>query len=116
MDDAIAIFIQPDETKPVYYQLAFNPKGLRFDQKVIGGDKDYAYAPDWQAIVQPDDKSWTAEVRIPYKAFGLDGHGGQPWRINFHRRIRYDLVKSGSWSDDSGKWHNTERFGKLEFN
>lgn len=114
-DDVLDIFVQPDDTKPVYYQLAFTPSGLHFDQRVIGGDKDYAYSPDWQTGVSTAETYWTAEVVLPYKAFGASAGPNTNWRINFHRVFRGSLVDSSSWSEPGRSWHNPERFGHLVF-
>ena len=114
-DDVIASFIQPDETAPVYYQLAFNTKGVQFDQKVMGAERDYVYHPDWQTAAFTADKYWTAEVAIPFAAFGLESAGDTNWRTNFHRIFRNRAVEPGSWSLTGREWHNPERFGRLKF-
>ena len=113
-DDQIAIFIQPDENRPLYYQMAFNMKGVQFDQRVSGGDRDYDYRPQWSNATQIRPKYWITEVILPYKAFGLTGPQ-QAWRINICRRVRNDLLKRSSWSWLPGDWHDASRFGYLRF-
>ncbi len=123
-DDQIAIFIQPDESKPLYYQMAFNMKGVQFDQRVSGGDRDYDYHPQWDNATQIKPKYWVTEVILPYKAFGLTGPPPcdaitkaqkQVWRINICRRVRNNLLKRSSWSWLPGDWHDASRFGYLRF-
>ena len=114
-DDVLAIFVQPDETAPIYYQLAFNARGVQFDQKVVGNEKDYVYHPDWKMAAFPGGKYWTAEVALAYEAFGLEGRGKTNWRVNFHRVVRNGLLDPASWSLTGRNWHDPGRFGKLVF-
>jgi len=113
-DDAVAIFIQPDEAKPLYYQMAFNTKGISFDQRVAGGDRDYDYHPQWRNATQAEAGYWTSEVAFPYKAFGLTGRQKE-WRMNVCRRVRNDMLKRSSWSCVAGDWHSPGRFGYVRF-
>ena len=114
-DDAIATFIQPDETRPIYYQLAFNTKGVQFDQRVVGAERDYEYHPDWKVAVHVDKGYWSAEVALSYQAFDLADQGRGNWRINFHRIFRENQVDPSSWSFSGIEWHKPERFGRLMF-
>jgi hypothetical protein len=117
-DDAIALMIQPDENVPVYYQMAFNTEGIQFDQKVKGGERDYVFHPDWKAVTVKGEKMWTAEVVFPFEAFGLkNGKGKGPWRINVFRVMRDNILPPSAWTlpGKDGGWHNTERFGKVDF-
>jgi len=113
-DDHIAIFIQPDESQPLYYQLAYNAKGIQFDQRVAGGDRDYDYRPQWSHATQIEKGYWLTEVRLPYEAFGVEAPQ-QAWRINVCRRVRDDVLDRSTWSWVSGDWHNANRFGRLEW-
>ena len=111
-DDHVAVFLQPDATKPLYYQLAFNAKGVRFDQRVAGGHRDYAFAPAWSCATQIADGCWVTEAALPYRAFGL-GKPPSAWRINVCRRFRNDDLPASSWSWAPRGWHDAERFGFL---
>jgi hypothetical protein len=113
-DDQIAIFIRPKADAGIYYQLAFNPKGMRFDQRVKGGERDYDFAPEWQTATQVGETAWVTEVVLPYKAFDLDGPQ-QAWRINVFRRFRNDELPPSGWSWTPKSWHNLERLGHLRF-
>lgn len=113
-DDDIVMFIQPDESSPVYYQLGVNPKGLQFHQKVVGGERDYTPLPGWKPVVAVADKYWTAEVVLPYQTFGLSAPP-TVWRVNFHRILRDNRVENASWTFSGGDWHNISRCGRLEF-
>lgn len=113
-DDALVIFLQPEAHKPLYYQLAFNPKGVHFDQKVEDGQRDYAFTPPWVTAVQRAGDRWTAEAALPLHTLLLDGQSLNACRINFHRRVRDDLAAPSSWSFSGKDWHQPARFGRLE--
>jgi len=116
-DDVAVVFLQPDATRPEYYQLAFNTQGIRFDQHNVADDHDMAWTLDWQTAVQPDaDRAlWTAEAAIPFRGLGLDGPGETQWRANFHRVFRNGKVGPFSWSPGGESWHDTRAFGRLVF-
>lgn len=114
-DDALAIFLQPDEKATVYYQMAFNPKAVQFDQKVKGGDRDYDFHPEWNVAISVEDDCWIAEVELPYAAFGLEARGNTGWRMNFFRIMRDCMLPAGEWSLTRGNWHAPEYFGRVSF-
>ena len=113
-DDAVAIFVQPDPDQPVYYQMAFNPLGLKFDQKVSGEERDYAFAPDWKVAVTLHPGYWLAEIAFPLDGFDVE-RIDKDWALNVYRRFRRDRMPHSGWSWWEGSWHNTERFGRLRF-
>ncbi len=114
-DDAVGLFLQPDPAASCYYQLAFNAAGVQFDQKVVGGQRNYAYQPAWKVATKRSQGKWTAEVAAPFAAFGLNGVGKRRWRANFFRRFRGDAVDAGVWSFTGGDCHCPEKFGTLVF-
>jgi hypothetical protein len=113
MDDALAIFLQPDDTLPTYYQLAFNANAVQFDQRVTGAERDYAFHPEWTVAVRRHDGYWVAEVQMPFSAFGAGQPDMQRWRINVHRVFRHSLIDPCSWSFSGRDWHQPARFGRL---
>lgn len=113
-DDQVAIFIQPNESAPLYYQMAVNPEGVQFDQRVAGGERDYDYHPRWSAATSIKTDHWVAEVALPYEAFELAGPDGT-WRVNVCRRMRNDLLEPSTWSWLPGDWHDPDHFGYLRF-
>jgi len=114
MDDVVIMFVQPDQNKPTYYQMAFNTKGVQFDQRVIGADRDYEYHPNWKTAVRKNEGYWAAEVQLPFKAFDVGDPTATQWRMNFHRIFRGNLVDPSSWSFSGRDWHKPERFGKAD--
>ena len=114
-DDSLGMFLQPDPERPTYYQLAFNPGGLKFDQKVVGGGKDYAFAPPWEVGTSVAKDRWIAEIIIPLSSLSATAGPGKGWRANFFRQFRGDLVPVSYWSWAPGSVHDTSRFGELRF-
>lgn len=114
-DDAVGVFLQPDESKPLYYQMAFNAKGVRFDQEVKGSERNYVFHPEWNVACGKTNGYWTAEVMFPYRAFGLEGKGTNTWRINIGRRMRDDVLNRSEWNHCPVSWHETDRYGRLQF-
>lgn len=114
-DDAIAMFLQPNPQTPIYYQMGFSAGGLKFDQRVVGGDKDYDFAPPWEVATSVTKNAWTAEVMIPLASLSATANPGKAWRANFFRRFRLDRVPVSFWSWVSGSAHDSTRFGKLRF-
>ncbi len=122
-DDSVGILIKPDNEDSVYYQMAFNPKGVKFDQRAnTNGLRDYKFSPEWSVYCDKNKngKYWSAVAVFPYKAFGLGNHGKNQWRINIFRVMRNRDLPISVWSlpkaeEKGGKLHNTKRFGYLNF-
>lgn len=115
-DDILAVFIQPDETQPIYYQMGVNTQGAQFDQKVTAGKRDYKFHPDWQAVTRMENGYWITEVRFPFAGFGLPGKGNASWRLDVFRLARDNMLEPCEWSLTRGSWHEPKYFGKLTFN
>ncbi len=114
-DDSFGIFLQPDPSAVRYYQLAFNAAGVPFDQEVLGGQRNYEYKPAWKVATKRGKKKWTAEVAVPFAAFGLSGVGKRQWRANFFRNFRQGKLDAGAWSFTGRDYHCPEKFGTLVF-
>lgn len=114
-DDVVVMFIQPDPAVNKYYQMAVSAGGVQFDQKVMGGDRDYAFAPPWETKAAVTAEGWVAEIKLP--AASLEGklESGKPWGFNVHRCFRDAELPGSSWSYSPSGWHDPERFGKLQF-
>jgi len=114
-DDCVALFLRLDLDEPVYYQMAVSAGGVRFDQRVVGGARDYEFAPPWQAATAIGDDAWTLEVRLPADSLGADLEAGDTWGFNAHRSFRFGSVPASSWSYTIGSWHDEASFGRLTF-
>lgn len=114
-DDALIVFVQPDGSVPVYYQMAFNAGGVLFDQEVKGGERNYGFAPDWDAACFKGDGYWTAEARLPLAAFDVSEPAGSTWRVNFFRVMRNGELDPCEWQVMPGSWHDPKHLGMLRF-
>lgn len=113
-DDALGIMLYLKD-QHAYYQLGFNTKKARFDQKVnVGGKTMYEeYEPEWKFATKLHGKYWIAEVRMPWAAIGLE-KPPQELRANFFRSFRYGAVSGGNWSPAASS-HDYDLFGVLIF-
>lgn len=104
-------------TAKQYYQFALNPKNFRFDQAcMVGGSRDYGYAPKWQSAAVITDTGWTVEVAVDTQdAFGKTISEGDVWEANFHRFFRNDASRLSSWVWNPGNFHSTEHLGEIRF-
>lgn len=70
------------------YAFGVNTAGVRFDRfhpDDNENNRDYSYNPVWEARTARDDKSWTAEMRIPFSQLRFVDRPQQIWGINFNR-------------------------------
>ena len=114
-DDAVAMFLQPDPRKPVYYQMAVTAGAVKFDQKVAGKDRDYDFAPPWEVATSVIKNGWMAEAMIPHSSLAATAGAGKVWRGNFFRQFRHGLLPSSFWSWVLHGAHDMARFGELRF-
>ncbi len=112
-DDVVMLFLQPDPAADIYYQMAVSAGGVVFDQKVLGGDLDYTFAPPWSAKTRVTDDGWVAEIKLP--AASLEGalEPGKPWGFNVHRAVRGGVLPLSAWSYSPLGGHDPQRFGTL---
>lgn len=114
-DDTVDFFIQPDEHRKLYYQMAVTANGTQFDQRVDGGKRDYAYHPDWKSAVYKGKNFWSVEMAIPVKAFCPTLNKKQQWRINFFRFFRNNYLPISMWTRMPEDLHSPHKFGRLDF-
>jgi len=112
-DDVVMLFLQPNPAADIYYQMAVSAGGVVFDQKALGGDLDYAFAPPWSAKTRVTDDGWVAEIKLP--AVSLEGalEPGKPWGFNVHRAVRGGVLPLSAWSYSPLGGHDPQRFGTL---
>ncbi len=117
--DAIELFIQP-EGREDYGHMVFDFVGHIYDSH--HGDETalgLGWNPDWQvAIHRLEEGQWIAEVVIPFESLKPivteAPRSGETWRANFCRYSIHDSQVS-NWSATFGKFHQTNRFGYLDF-
>ena len=85
-DAGIELFLSPSFVDDTYYQLAFNAVGSYTDLRNapgLGFEEKAAWNPQWALVAEPREGGWSAEARIPWVAFGLEGAPprGWVWRV-----------------------------------
>ena len=126
-DDAIEVYLQPDPASGTYFLLGGNALGTQYDAK----GQDGSWNAEWKLGCERDYDSyfvaatWTAEIAIPFRSFGLDGAppDGTEWRGNFCRDWTAGLspddaaagLRYTTWAPIGGSYHTPERFGTLVF-
>lgn len=111
-DDAVAVFLQPNPDKALYFQYATNPEGVQFDQKVDGGLLHYGLDKEWQTATARTKTGWTVEMQIPFKSLGLEEHIGRDWAVNFCRSRAADKEAS-CWAPVES-WHDFKHYGTVK--
>jgi len=113
-DDVLAMVINPDDRLSAYYQFVTAPNGSRFDQKVMGERRLYGeYSPEWKVKTKISKSNWTAEIAIPFEAFGITEQMGSTWRMNLCRK-RTQSNETSSWHVNHGNWHDLSRSACLQ--
>lgn len=100
-DDSVEIFINPRRGDYEYAQFIINAAGAFFDQWRRTEDQTYAEAlahnfdADWSAKVQ--DGKWTAELRLPLDALGVDPQQQELTTMNFIRNVQGPEAEISAW-------------------
>jgi hypothetical protein len=98
------------------YTFGVTAGGVRVDHmhaRDLEGWKDDAFDPLWEARVDADEGSWTAELRIPFSQLRFSAGGEQIWGLNV-RRWNPTTYLDLYWvviPYESGGW--ASRFGEL---
>ena len=107
------------------YNYSYRHLALDFEGHIWDAPKDPDHAgewnPDWQfAISRPDEMTWIAEIRIPFKDLWLDDNensiqpfNGFQWHINICREHRKGGQTLQSWSPPG--FHEPRVFGLVNF-
>jgi len=137
-NDVIELFLKPGLHKPAYYEFQVSALNTHFDAYFPErGDRDlakYKYDHKIESMVTHDgtlnertdnDKSWSAEIRIPWTSFMLTGGRPEPndqWRFAVcrydHRIDREKPELTSCASLDSlayANFHSHEDYASLRF-
>jgi hypothetical protein len=128
-EDSFEIFLMPGDDK--YFDIQINPKGLVMDSFLPKYHQD---KKEWSSNIKistridgsfndakSGDKSWTAEMAIPFAALVKEGitppSDGSTWKANFFRIDKNGQdTQYSAWSAPlRGDFHTTSRFGKIIF-
>ena len=110
--DRIELFIQGDQAdEGLYYHLAFNAGGVRYDGK--GYDK--SWNGDWNVTTRIDGHTWRAVAVIPWDTVGVDPAHEDDIAALFYRlrdAPERDDREHSSWG--GGPVHSAAGFGRLQ--
>lgn len=118
-DDCVLLFVQPNRDGTVY-EFDVNSIGTLFDARSRANDLWKARDASWnsaaKAAAMREDGFWTAELAIPWKAFGPDKPANDAsWLINLQRRAA-GRGESSSWAtNNSPSIHLFDHWGDLVF-
>ena len=117
-DDAVEVSLRPvlkGKAAPIAVVRGFGNGFLRFGTTPNGDDEPKSMEPGPIAfeVQRPKPGRWTAELRIPFRMFGLDA--GDPVRVAFNltvRKSRDDLWLM--WEGTRGHSYDVDRAGFIE--
>ena len=111
MDDCVEVFVDRDGDGEGYAHLIVSVAGIRYDKLMGVGVR---WNPEYSVATVRGTESWTAELEIPFAAFGGPPQPGETWRMNFCRE-RQPVKELGAWSVPFGGFHSPRRFGFVQF-
>lgn len=115
-DRYLYLAISLNDESPTSFVFVVNAAGVERDQLGTGNGEtwDNAWDADWTSGVAIGDDGWSAELRIPFSALGIDAARGQTWGLQFTRVIeRREEVIMWRSVDQSRGW--TASYGRLAF-
>ncbi|MBI4024952.1 MAG: hypothetical protein HY360_08215 [Verrucomicrobia bacterium] len=86
-DDAFELNFVPQWPNGTWYRLVVNGINTHYDYSISPtGITELGWNPQWQSASTLDSDGWHAEVRIPFKGFGVGTpKAGEEWGMNFFR-------------------------------
>ena len=116
--DVFEMFIQPDPSVPLYFQLGVNPSGARYDQ-ARGPGAPADWNGRWQVATKILEDRWQGEIMVDVSSLALAGQfrgtppRGSSWKMTFCRSAGH-WKEYSSWGVPNG-WHRVENFGTVTF-
>ncbi len=118
-NDVVEAFIGSDPAKPgEYTEYEWAPTGEQLDLKITPDQKDFAWSSGMQsaAKIDPVNKVWRVEVRIPLQALAeTRPQPGTRWKLNLYRHDKASSSGLAFSPTLTGTFHTPARFGWLEF-
>ncbi|MFA7186124.1 MAG: DUF4838 domain-containing protein [Victivallales bacterium] len=115
-DDCIEFFIDPAGKGADFYQIAVNAAGARFERH---GKAGIEWKPEYKARTFKGDTFWTAELVLPFSAFGIKDFARFPAvKINFNRHRPATANRNreiSGWQFTDGSNLNAKNFSKVIF-
>ncbi len=119
-DDNVELFLDANCDRATYFHFAINPAAARYEASCDMTDGDLVRKEEWNGKWQVEtritDRSWTAEISIPFAALGAASPApGSVWGVNFCRSWR--VTPDGEFSKWSGKvgFNRPAEFGLAVF-
>lgn len=112
-DDCLEIFIDTNHDRRTYYHFIANSLGTQYDGRGV----DKSWDGDWKVKTSLGEKSWIAEISIPFTTLNAQPEKGALWGFNLTRaRYPASIMELSAWSNLGEKsFHVPERFGYLVF-
>jgi hypothetical protein len=134
LGDTCEFFIKPGVNQPMYWEIHVSPNNLKLDLQIPDRDiMQQQGIPTWEELIRSDSHcqklgrilpgatSWTAELWVPWSAFGMTGCPGPGAEWNFAvSRYNYttgvtDPEYSSSAFLTKLSYHRHEEFHRLVF-
>jgi predicted TIM-barrel fold metal-dependent hydrolase len=116
--DVVELFAGRDAEHPGrYLEFELAPNGEKLDVAVADGKKDFGWSSGFKTAVCVDlpKHVWTAEMMIPWTAFGGAPKAGERWRANVFRCDRTGQAQLALRPTLSNTFHQPDRFATLVF-
>jgi len=85
--DVVEAFLQPHPSRPAFYrEFEVSPNGMWIDLDIFpGGRTDLHSGLQRSVAVDPNSRTWSAELAIPMAALTEQFDPAHVWRANFYR-------------------------------
>jgi hypothetical protein len=123
-EEVVEVFLDPVGDLESYFEIEVNPLNAVCDLVLRRTQSGYRKCFAWnceglRTRARVDEKSWTAELAIPFASLGPGlPRPGEPWRVNFCRIDRPASAprELSAWSPTGRPlFHVPPRFGWLDF-
>jgi hypothetical protein len=101
-----------------FYHFIFDADGSVYDAyKPVDGKEDSKVNIDFSLITRRTQDGFNFEMKIPFKSINtIPPVPGSAWPLNIYRtHFDSDGAKYYAWSPTMGSFHDTSRFGVIEF-
>ena len=116
-DDCVEIFMDVTRAGTEYFHFIFNPLGAKYDEKGLVGGELPRWDGEWRVAVQRHEKSWTAEVALPFCALDINPQVVKTWTFNITRARRAGGTKESyepsTWVPLKSSFHQPKKFARL---
>lgn len=119
--DVAEAFLQPDPSRPRYYkEFEVSPNGMWIDLDIFpDGLSDLKSGLTRSVWLDPEQRTWAAELAIPMKALIANFDPATVWRANFYRvEGPHEPRFYSAWQPTNTpqpNFHVPAAFGKLRF-